>query len=170
MLLLAVGIIMAVVCILIYEKKQGNNLIVCTEFLINQYLQTNRDKEGLMSYILSLRLPILVLGIINSLNFYNGLIRKIFLVVGSYGITFLILEFYIYYKWRMIALTFGILTPHWYLYFTSLELLERARWCKKDEQIKMFLLQLGVAVITFSIGFILEVTISPIWLKTLIKL
>lgn len=165
-----VGAILAMIIVLYFDKEKNNSMMLCAEFFMENYSYQQLIGREFFQYIMLSRLPLLIVGILNAINLLGERFNGILILMGSFCLVFLLAEFALYYKLRALVLLIGMITPQWYFYVGAFILFDRARKEKIQENMKAAITAFLIGNLGFLIGIAMELSVNPMWIKTLVDM
>lgn len=155
------------------QRKSENRFFMLNEYYLQQFKYTKINSNQFFFYVLENRL--LIFGLLLLLSFtVIGILTHI-LFVTYYGLSFgfLCVMAITGFGWKGFFYVIGFLFPHYPVYLLCYLLFLKI-FCKAKEgqhiEQKTMILQIGVVLLFFVIGMLLEGYVNPVFLSKILKI
>lgn len=155
------------------QGKSKNRFFMLNEYYLQQFKYTKINTNQFFFYVVENRLPIFALLLLLSFTVVGILTHIVF--VSYYGLSFgfLCVMAITNFGWKGFFYVIGFLFPHYLLYLFCYLLFLKIFYRKKEGQHteqKTMILQIGVVLILFLIGMLLEGYVNPVLLSKILKI
>jgi len=157
----------------VIQDSSKNRFFMLNEYYMQQFKHAEIDYNQLLLFVLENRIPMILLLILLSFTVV-GIVSQI-LFVGYYGASFgfLCVMAITNFGWKGFIYIGGFLFPH-YLFYIPFYLLFLKLFVMKKEEIPLertaLIKQIGIMILLFSMGIIVESYVNPLVLIKLLKI